>query len=216
MSTRSYSSTDQALIRLDTLVRKLINNKSASESQRSSPAQGPPEPSLSKHETKHAGGLMRVNHTGEVCAQALYQGQAAVAQEQTTRESLLKAAAEERDHLAWCSQRLEELETKPSVFNNAFFCASFAMGSFTGLFGDRVSLGFVHATEEGVAKHLRKHLQILPDSDLKSQLIVQQMLRDEERHGADALQKGGHELSYRTKKMMHRISRIMTGSSYWI
>jgi len=159
---------------------------------------------------------MRVNHTGEVCAQALYQGQALVARSESTRAKLLDAAQEEADHLAWCEARLGELEATPSKLNPLFYAASFALGAATAMAGDKVSLGFVHATEERVASHLRAHLKALPGEDRKSQLILQQMLSDEERHGEEALSHGGQEFPRPVKDVMTLASQIMTRTTYWI
>jgi ubiquinone biosynthesis monooxygenase Coq7 len=159
---------------------------------------------------------MRVNHTGEVCAQALYQGQALTAKTAGTRSEMQEAAQEEIDHLVWCEERLEELGTRPSILNPLFYGASFAMGAVAGLVGDGVSLGFVHATEERVASHLRSHLKTLPETDRKSQLILQTMLEDEERHGENALKAGGLELPQPVKRAMTQASKLMTGSTYWI
>jgi len=159
---------------------------------------------------------MRVNHTGEVCAQALYRGQALAARSDETREKLLGAALEEADHLAWCEARLTELDAEPSRLNPLFYAASFAMGAATAMAGDKVSLGFVHATEERVASHLRSHLKALPGEDRKSQLILQQMLNDEERHGAEALEHGGEEFPRPVKDVMTLASQLMTRTTYWI
>ena len=171
---------------------------------------------MSARERDHAGALMRVNHTGEVCAQALYQDQALAARSDTTRQNLLSAAQEEADHLAWCETRLQELDAKPSRLNPLFYAASFALGAITAVAGDKVSLGFVHATEERVAGHLRAHLKALPSEDRKSQLILQQMLADEERHGEEALALGGQEFSRPTKDVMTLASQVMTRTTYWI
>ena len=171
---------------------------------------------MSAQEREHAGGLMRVNHTGEVCAQALYQGQALMARSEHTREKLISAAQEEADHLAWCEARLNELETAPSKLNPLFYAASFALGAATALAGDKVSLGFVHATEERVASHLRSHLKALPGEDRKSQLILQQMLTDEERHGDEALSQGGQEFPRPIKDVMSLASTLMTRTTYWV
>ncbi len=183
---------------------------------RPSPAVGHEEPTLSAREREHAAGLMRVNHTGEVCAQALYQGQALSARSEETRAKLLGAAQEEADHLAWCEARLAELDAEPSRLNPLFYAASFALGAATAMAGDKVSLGFVHATEERVASHLRAHLSALPGEDRKSQLILQQMLNDEERHGAEALEHGGEEFPRPVKDVMTLASQLMTRTTYWI
>ena len=183
---------------------------------RPSPAVNHDEPTLSPSERGHAAGLMRVNHTGEVCAQALYQGQALAARSDETREMLLVAAREEADHLAWCEARLTELDAEPSRLNPLFYTASFVLGAATAMAGDKVSLGFVHATEERVANHLRSHLKALPGEDRKSQLILQQMLNDEERHGAEALEHGGEEFPRPVKDLMTLASQLMTRTTYWI
>ena len=184
--------------------------------ERPSPAAEHTEAELTEAERKHAGGLMRINHTGEVCAQALYRGQALVAKTEETRTALLEAAQEEKDHLDWCEERIEELGTHISRLNPLFFASSYALGALTGAIGDKVSLGFVHATEEGVAMHLKEHLQKLPADDRKSQLVLQQMLAEEERHGAHALEQGGKEFSDPVKRMMRSASQVMTKTTYWL
>jgi ubiquinone biosynthesis monooxygenase Coq7 len=171
---------------------------------------------LSEAERRHAAGLMRVNHTGEVCAQALYQGQALTAKLPTVRDEMQQAAAEEVDHLVWCEQRLRELESRPSLLNPAWYGLSFALGAVAGAISDKVSLGFVAATEERVCNHLRDHLKSLPEEDRKSRLIVQKMLEDEQRHGDKALQAGGSEFPRQVKDAMTVVSQVMTRSSYRI
>ena len=217
-SRRALSGVDRFLSTLDQRLRDLTarSTSSAQGPSRASPAAGHKEPPLSAREREHAGGLMRVNHTGEVCAQALYQGQALVARSEATRQKLISAAQEEADHLAWCEARLNELETAPSRLNPLFYMASFALGAATALAGDRVSLGFVHATEERVASHLRAHLKALPGEDRKSQLILQQMLTDEERHGEEALSHGGQEFPRPVKDVMSLASKLMTRTTYWV
>jgi len=217
-SRRALSGVDRFLSTLDQRLRDLTarSTSSAQGPSRASPAAGHKEPPLSAREREHAGGLMRVNHTGEVCAQALYQGQALVARSEATRQKLISAAQEEADHLAWCEARLNELETAPSRLNPLFYMASFALGAATALAGDRVSLGFVHATEERVASHLRAHLKALPGEDRKSQLILQQMLTDEERHGEEALSHGGQEFPRPVKDVMSLASNLMTRTTYWV
>ena len=215
---RGLSGLDQLLSRVDQRLRQFAGESGSSiqSSARPSPASGHEEPALSGREREHAAGLMRVNHTGEVCAQALYQGQAMMARSRDTREKLLGAAQEEADHLAWCETRLQELDAEPSKLNPLFYAASFALGAATAMVGDKVSLGFVHATEERVAKHLRAHLKALPGEDRKSQLILQQMLADEERHGEEALEHGGEEFPRPVKDAMSLASQVMTRTTYWI
>ena len=217
-SGRPLSGIDRLLSRLDKQLRQLAGGTTALREAvaRPSPAVGHDEPSLSPSEREHASGLMRVNHTGEVCAQALYQGQALAARSDETREKLLVAAQEEADHLAWCEARLAELDAEPSRLNALFYTASFMLGAATAMAGDKVSLGFVHATEERVANHLRSHLKALPGEDRKSQLILQQMLNDEERHGAEALEHGGEEFPRPVKDLMTLASQLMTRTTYGI
>jgi ubiquinone biosynthesis monooxygenase Coq7 len=214
---RSLTGLDRLISGVDERLRQLTGQPSQSPaSSRPSPALAHQEPALSARERDHAGALMRVNHTGEVCAQALYQGQALAARSDATRQSLLSAAQEEADHLAWCETRLQELDAKPSRLNPLFYAASFALGAITAAAGDKVSLGFVHATEERVAGHLRAHLKSLPGEDRKSQLILQQMLADEERHGEEALALGGREFTRPIKDVMTVASQFMTRTTYWI
>ncbi|MGD2008482.1 MAG: 2-polyprenyl-3-methyl-6-methoxy-1,4-benzoquinone monooxygenase [Cellvibrionales bacterium] len=214
MSERELTTIDRLLIETDGMLRTL--SRGGATASRPSPAEGHSETQLSDRERQHAAGLMRVNHTGEVCAQALYQGQALTAKTAGTRSEMQEAAQEEIDHLVWCEQRLDELGARPSALNPLFYGASLAMGAVAGLIGDKVSLGFVHATEERVASHLRSHLKSLPDRDMKSQLILQKMLEDEERHGENALKAGGEELPAPIKTAMTRVSKLMTQSTYWV
>jgi len=217
-SRRGLNRLDRLLSRVDQRLRQFAGETSGSiqSPARPSPANGHDEPALSGRDREHAAGLMRVNHTGEVCAQALYQGQAMMARSHDTREKLLGAAKEEADHLAWCEKRLQELDAEPSKLNPIFYAASFALGAATAMVGDKVSLGFVHATEERVANHLRAHLKALPDEDRKSQLILQEMLADEERHGEEALEYGGQEFPRPVKDAMSLASQVMTRTTYWI
>ena len=203
--------TDTLILHVDNALRTLTGQKHA---VRPSPARETPDADLSQEEARHAAGLMRINHTGEICAQALYEGQALAARDAETRSHLLDAAQEEADHLAWCEERLEELDAKPSVLNPAFYAASFAMGAATGLIGDRVSLGFVEATEHQVSEHLEDHLERLPEQDARSRAIVEVMRQDEERHGAEALAAGGVEFPLPVKQAMRVLSRVMTETTY--
>ncbi len=214
MSQRKLSLLDRFITEVDSVMRTVTN--SGHSSRRPSPAEGHADAALSDSERKHAAGLMRVNHTGEVCAQALYQGQALTAKLPTVREEMEEAAAEEVDHLVWCEQRLRELDSQPSVLNPAWYGLSFALGAVAGAIGDKVSLGFVAATEERVCNHLNDHLKSLPDEDRKSRLIVQKMLEDEQRHGDKALAAGGSDFPRQVKDAMSAVSRVMTHSSYRI
>jgi ubiquinone biosynthesis monooxygenase Coq7 len=211
---RRLSLIDRLISETDTVMRTLANRGNTA--GRESPAAGHSEAPLSETERRHVAGLMRVNHTGEVCAQALYQGQALTARLPTVREEMQEAAAEEVDHLVWCAERLRELDSHPSVLNPAWYGLSFALGAVAGAIGDRVSLGFVAATEERVCRHLKDHLKDLPEDDRKSRLILQQMLEDEERHGQNALDAGGTEFPRPVKQAMTAVSKAMTRSSYWV
>ena len=181
-----------------------------------SPAPDVPEGDLTDAERSHAAGLMRVNHTGEVCAQALYEGQALTARRDEVKDALEQAAAEEVDHLAWCRQRLDELDARPSVLDPLFYAASFLVGAAAGAMGDRVSLGFVEATEDQVVRHLDRHLADLPADDARSRAIVEEMRADEARHGVNALRAGGRTFPEGVKQAMTAVSRIMTETTYRI
>ena len=204
---------DDAIRRFDQALKTLTGSRVA---ERENPAAQIDDEPMNDTERAHAAGLMRVNHTGEVCAQALYEGQALTARDAAVRERLLSAAGEEADHLAWCAERLDELGSAPSVLNPVFYAASYAMGAVTGLIGDKVSLGFVEATEHQVCEHLERHLDALPDQDAKSRAIVERMHEEEARHGADALEMGGEEFSGPVKQAMTLLSRVMTETTYRI
>jgi len=163
-------------------------------SGRANPAAGMPEPDLTPEERRHSAGLMRVNHTGEVCAQALYQAQALSARESETRRRLAQAAREEEEHLAWTQQRLTELRDRTSLANPLWYAGSFAIGLAAGMTGDRTNLGFVVETERQVEEHLTGHMDRLPPRDLKSRAIVAAMREDEVRHGRVARDAGAEEL----------------------
>lgn len=171
---------------------------------------------LAASERRHAAALMRVNHSGEMAAQALYHGQALVARNDATREMLLKASREEADHLAWCATRLSELQARPSLLDPLWYAGSFAIGALAGLMGDRVSLGFVAETERQVEGHLDGHLGTLPPDDRRSRSIVEQMRADEVVHGADAKAAGGVELPQPLRVLMSATARVMTTAAYWI
>ncbi|MEM6775933.1 MAG: 2-polyprenyl-3-methyl-6-methoxy-1,4-benzoquinone monooxygenase [Pseudomonadota bacterium] len=212
--TRRLTLLDRLICEADTVMRTLTSRGNTA--GRPSPAQGHRDSGLDDTRRRHVAGLMRVNHTGEVCAQALYQGQALTAKLPAVREEMQEAAAEEVDHLVWCEERLRELNSRPSLLNPAWYGLSFALGALAGAIGDAVSLGFVAATEERVCAHLRDHLRQLPEDDRRSRLILQQMLEDEERHGANALAAGGSQFPPPVKSAMTALSRVMTQSSYYV
>jgi len=159
---------------------------------------------------------MRVNHTGEVAAQALYHGQALAARSEDTREMLLKAAREETDHLAWCETRLSELQSRPSFLNPLWYAGSFFIGALAATFGDRVSLGFVSETERQVEGHLDDQLARLPAKDSRSRSILAAMRVDEIEHGAAAKAAGGADLPTPARALMKHTARVMTHTAYWI
>ena len=202
---------DEAISQFDRALRTLTGGLGA---QRPSPGAEVPDAPLGDAERRHAGGLMRVNHTGEVCAQALYEGQALTARQDDVRSKLKRAAEEESDHLAWCAERMEELDASPSLLNPLFYAASYAMGALTGLAGDRVSLGFVEATEDQVCEHLDRHLEALPEGDDRSRAIIAGMRAEEARHGAAALESGGAPFPGAVKAAMTALSRLMTETAY--
>ena len=174
------------------------------------------EANLSESEKKHASALMRVNHTGEICAQALYSGQSLTACNKETASALNHASLEETEHLAWCETRLAELGGRTSVLNPLFYAGSFSMGVIAGMFGDKWSLGFVAETEKQVEAHLTSHLLHLPESDLKTRKIVEQMQQDEARHADSAKQLGAAELPALAKFLMKKVSKIMTSTAYYL
>lgn len=167
-------------------------------------------------EQQHVAGLMRVNHTGEVCAQALYQGQALTARLDQVREKFAIAAAEETDHLAWCEQRLKNLNSHPSYLNPLWYLGAFTIGAVAGWLGDRWSLGFVAETEDQVTQHLQKHLDRLPPQDKKTRAILQQMHQDEAGHAAMARTAGAYVLPSYARAAMRFASKIMTSTAYYI
>lgn len=214
MAQRKLTAIDHLLTQLDQGLRTVLGN--APSPQRHSPAIDIQDTELSDQERKHAIGLMRVNHAGEVCAQALYQGQALTAKLPKVGAQMEHAAEEEIDHLAWCEERIHQLGGHTSALNPIWYAMSFGIGAGAGLISDRLSLGFVAATEDQVCDHLQTHLQDLPANDSKSRAIVEQMLIDEERHAEAALDAGGHRFPPPVKKVMTFVSAAMTRSSYRI
>ena len=211
----SLSLLESLISELDDALRTLLPPGQRT-TNRQSPAQNLPEPKLDHQEKRKVRGLMRVNHSGEVCAQALYQGQALTAQLANVKAQMTQAAQEEVDHLAWCEQRLAELDSQPSILNPFWYFGSFMLGTLAGLAGDRWSLGFVAETELQVATHLQKHLQKLPIQDEKSKAILEQMHEDEAQHAHVAIQAGAAELPFFLKRLMQGVSKLMTHSSYHV
>lgn len=188
----------------------------APQAEQASPAAGVAEQPMSDDERQHAARLMRIDHTGEVCAQALYHGQALSAKSSEARDYLQQAAQEEGDHLAWCEERIHELGGTTSLLNPAFYAGSFALGTLAGLAGDRWSLGFVVETENQVTRHLEEHLQRLPSQDARSKAILEQMRIDEEQHAEHALERGGAHFPAPLKLAMKATAKVMTGSTYYV
>ena len=213
MTIRSLSLLDRCLIEVDAALRTV-----GSPARPTTPSPGANEnpEDLSVVEQDNAARLMRVNHSGEIAAQALYRGQAFVAKEPRLREALLRASADEHDHLAWCADRVHELGHRTSLFTPVWYSGSFVIGALAGLAGDRVSLGFLAETERQVTAHLDGHLNRLPDRDTRSRRILEQMREEEVEHGRDAVRRGGAPLPKPLQSLMQSTARVMTSLSYWL
>lgn len=213
-SQRHYSPADRLLMQADAALRTLL--PFSGQPSRPSPAVLKNDSEFTESETRHVAGLMRINHTGEVCAQALYQGQALTARLPQVRQAMEQAADEEVDHLAWCEQRIRQLGSHTSVLNPLFYGLSFGIGASAGLISDRISLGFVAATEDQVCKHLDEHLGQLPAGDDKSRAILEQMREDEAQHSTAAIEAGGLRFPAPIKFGMSLMSKVMTKATYRI
>lgn len=211
MNIRTLTPFDRLLAGCERALEAIAGSPQA---HRHSPAAGIAEAELDDAERRHAAGLMRINHTGEVCAQALYFGQAALARNTDNRQHLLHAAAEETDHLAWCAQRLQQLDSRPSLLNPLWYVGSYAIGAMAALAGDPVSLGFVVETERQVEAHLAEHLEQLPAQDERSRAVLTRMQADEIRHAQAAQQRGGIELPFPLPKLMQLSSMVMKTVAY--
>lgn len=212
MSKQSFS--DQVIKQFDRGLRTLT--KASRRAQRSNPAEQFEEKNLSEKEIQLSGRLMRVNHAGEIAAQGLYHGQALTAKNAATLNQMRISAKEEEDHLAWCEQRLKELQTPRSLIGPVWYLGSYAIGATAGIFGDRWSLGFVAETEDQVEAHLESHLTKLPAQDQKSRAIIKKMKQDEHHHGQAARDLGGKPLPAPVQKTMQLVSKVMTTGAYWI
>lgn len=210
---RRYSALDKLFTELNRGLSPAL--ETAAVADRPTPAQPLPEATLSDSEREHAMRLMRVNHAGEVAAQALYHGQAVTAKLPEVRAEMEHAAEEENDHLAWCEQRIRELGGEVSALQPFWYAGSFALGALAGAIGDKWSLGFVAETEKQVVKHLNEHEQQLPDHDQKTRAILKQMKADEAAHGAKAIEAGGAELPETVQLLMSISSKVMTKTAYW-
>ncbi|MFY0641039.1 MAG: 2-polyprenyl-3-methyl-6-methoxy-1,4-benzoquinone monooxygenase [Bermanella sp.] len=209
---RSLSALDMFISHVDNALKTLV--PTAATSHRANPAKQAEHHEFNDQEKKHAAGLMRINHTGEVCAQALYQGQSLTARLPEIREAMNEAAEEEVDHLVWCEERLHELNSHTSYLNPVFYGLSYSIGALAGAIGDKWSLGFVAATENQVCKHLVEHLEILPESDERSRAILSVMLEDEQKHATSALDAGGAVFPSWFQAGMTHMSKVMTKTTY--
>lgn len=204
-------SPDQFIIQFDNALRTVF---ASAQTRRPYPDAGLPEGELSEAERSHAAGLMRINHTGEVCAQALYAGQALTARNATVQRALLEAAEEETEHLAWCEKRLDALGSRKSVTNPLWYAGSFGLGMLAGALGDKWNLGFLAETERQVEGHLNDHLEWLPQQDQKSRAVVQQMKVDEVKHADTAIAHGGAPLPAPVKVAMQGMAQVMKALVY--
>jgi len=211
MTVRTLTPLDRLLAGCERALEAIAGSPQA---HRPSPAADIAETDMDDADRRHAAGLMRINHTGEVCAQALYFGQAALARSADNRRHLLHAAAEETDHLAWCATRLQQLDSRPSLLNPLWYVGSYAIGAAAALAGDPVSLGFVVETERQVEAHLAEHLEKLPVQDDRSRAVLAQMQTDEIRHAQAAQQRGGIELPFPLPQLMHFSSMVMKTVAY--
>lgn len=211
-TTRTLSPLDRVLVEIERALETVF--VATPVAVRPSPAAELPEPELDERARRHAAGLMRINHVGEVCAQALYFGQAAMARDQAVRTQLLAAAREETDHLAWCGERLDELGSRPSLLNPLWYAGAWSIGAGAALASDRLSLGFVVETERQVEAHLGEHLETLPAGDERSRAIVRQMQEDEARHARNAQAAGAAELPPPIPALMRFASKVMKAVAY--
>ena len=214
MTNRELSAIDRLLAGANDALRTIA--APAGHAARPNPSTSVATGELNAAQRSHAAGLMRVNHAGEVAAQALYKGHAAVARDSAVEQQMQHAADEEFDHLAWCEQRLSELGETPSRLSPLWYTGAFAIGAASGILGDRWSLGFIAETERQVCDHLDAHLQRLPAADLKSRAIVTQMRDEERKHGEDAVAAGAAELPGPVKRLMRVTAKIMTRTAYWV
>jgi ubiquinone biosynthesis monooxygenase Coq7 len=209
---RNYSAIDRAIIGFDTVLRMATGQDNGA--RRENPATSIPEFMMDEEQRRHAAGLMRINHAGEICAQALYAGQAATARSLKVQNDMQQAANEELDHLSWCKDRLDELESKPSLLDPLWYAGSFAIGAVAGLSGDGWSLGFLKETENQVEAHLEGHIEQLPPEDDRSRAILDQMKIDEARHAKMAEDSGAYELPEAVRNLMKVTAQIMKSVAY--
>ncbi|HEY1772542.1 MAG TPA: 2-polyprenyl-3-methyl-6-methoxy-1,4-benzoquinone monooxygenase [Gammaproteobacteria bacterium] len=216
MTTRRLTPFDRVLSELEHALRTSTGGGVRAAARPSPAATLPKDEALDEATRAEAARLMRVNHAGEIAAQALYQGQAFMARDPQVREAMAKSSDEETDHLAWCEQRLQELDGSVSKLDPLWYAGSFAIGALAGLAGDALSLGFVGETERQVVEHLQGHLEKLPEADARSRAILEQMKSDEARHGAAAERAGGEPMPAPVRGIMRIMSKVMTTTAYWI
>ena len=214
MKRRQLTPLDRLLVSANNALRTVATP--AGRTARSNPAENILDADLDARQKRHAAGLMRINHAGEVAAQALYQGHATVARDKNIEEQMQRAADEEFDHLAWCEQRIHELGEDVSKLSPFWYAGAFAIGAASGVLGDKWSLGFIAETERQVCAHLDSHLDSLPEEDAKSRAIVEQMRDEEEEHGENAIDAGAAELPAPIKGVMRLTARVMTKTAYWV
>jgi ubiquinone biosynthesis monooxygenase Coq7 len=214
MSLRHYNLIDSLLFQMDDTIRTVFGSPPSA--GRPNPADATPQTDLSASERTQSARLMRVNHSGEICAQALYQGQALTAQRPELRTQLAQAALEEGDHLAWCKTRLKELDSHTSLLNPIFYAGSFVIGAVNGKVGDHWNLGFLAETERQVVNHLEEHLNRLPPQDQKSRAILETMKVEEMAHEDDAHNAGGMTLPLPIRLLMRVTAKVMTKSAFWV
>ena len=214
MRARSLTPLDRLLVGANNALRTV--SAPAGRPARENPAEGVDDAGLDRWERAHAAGLMRVNHAGEIAAQGLYQGHAAVARDKSIEAQMQRAADEEFDHLAWCEQRLTELGAGPSRLSPLWYAGAFAIGAASGALGDRWSLGFIAETERQVCEHLESHFERLPRQDARSRVILERMHEEEAEHGENAVHAGAAELPPPIRRLMRLTAKVMTRTAYWL
>ena len=214
MAERTFSSLDRLICAADETLTVLFGRQAGT--NRPDPAVGISEADLTPTERNLSARLMRVNHVGEICAQALYQSQALTSRSDSVRKTLSLAALEEQDHLRWCENRINSLGGRKSLLNPAWYLGSFTIGLAAGFAGDRINLAFLRETEKQVEGHLHSHLDRLPEKDLASRAVGSAMKEDEKQHGETAYRAGASELPLPIKSLMRLASRVMTGTAHWI
>jgi ubiquinone biosynthesis monooxygenase Coq7 len=214
VNNRKLSPLDRLLASANNALRTVA--APAGHSARENPAANIIDADLDAQQKRHAAGLMRINHAGEVAAQALYQGHAAVARDKNIEAQMQHAADEEFDHLAWCEQRIQELGEDVSKLSPFWYAGAFAIGAASGVLGDKWSLGFIAETERQVCAHLDTHLDNLPAEDAKSRAIVEQMRDEEEEHGENAIDAGAADLPAPVRRLMQMTAKVMTKTAYWV